>query len=83
MSRSWELSFEAHDVLAAAEIRDGRLYLDGRPSRDADVNREVKRALESMGWRWDKGTRSYVQVPDPVSALARAVETCLVSDDLG
>jgi len=68
------LSTEAWETLRTAVVDGDLLRLPG-PATSKEQYHEIKRALEALGWRWDRPARAFRKMPDPVQALREAVET--------
>ena len=73
------LSWEALEILRAGWFDDaGRYHLPSPHDLELGppppaVYREIKTAMTSLGWNWDRDCRAYIAVPDPRTALAAAI----------
>lgn len=75
LGRTVHLSDRALEILRAATIDDQRrLRLPG-PPETPETRKEITRALTALGWTWVRTGRYFEPAPDPVAALAVALET--------
>ncbi len=75
LGQTMHLSARALEVLRAATIDDQRRLRLSGPPESPEMRKEVTRALEALGWRWVRTGRYFEAMPDPVAALATALET--------
>lgn len=68
------LSDRAMEILRAATVDGDRLTFADRDFTRED-REEIKRALNAIGWHWDRLAQAYVADPDPHTALARLLES--------
>jgi hypothetical protein len=75
LGRTMHLSARALEILRAATIDgQGRLRLAG-PPESAAMRKEITTALTALGWVWVRSGHYFEPKPDPVAALAAAIET--------
>lgn len=73
--KTMHLSARALEILSAATIDgQGRLRLPG-PPESREMQQEITRALNALGWRWNRKERAFDPTPDPVTALQVALAT--------
>lgn len=73
--KTMRLSPRALEILGAATIDDrGRLTLPG-PPESREMYQEITRALEALGWTWNRQARAFEPRPDPATALQIALAT--------
>lgn len=73
--KTMRLSPRALEILRAGVIdEEGRLRLSG-PPESREMHKEITRALEALGWVWNRQGRLFEPRPHPVAALQIALAT--------
>ncbi len=73
--KTMRLSPHALEILRAATINErGHLVLAG-PPESREMYQEITAALTALGWVWNRQSRTFEPVPDPVTALSIAIAT--------